>query len=290
MWHWPWLFLILLAWSAARAEVRVVIFASDYQQAADTRLRLPNTLVDAQAVAKLFHRLAVADVRLVPNPTASIWQQQISDLIARLHPDDIAVLYYAGHAVQADGQNYFLSADGTSLVAAEQVLSGVMAHARGALFFIDACRDNPFRANAARALQELEVRDLPQGDNRGWSRSGTGKTPVPELGRTLPVTALSAGNDGLSQMGNVRGANAIVVFSTEPGNVAVDGVAGRGSPFANAVVSQLQMRQSLDTALRNITVDVNRATHGKQSPWRQGDLGFPLFLAGEARYDVPPAF
>jgi uncharacterized caspase-like protein len=228
-------------------------------------------------------------VRLVPNPTASIWQQEINDLIARLHPDDVAVLYYAGHAVQTDGQNYFLTADGTSLVAAQQVLSGVMARARATVFFIDACRDNPFRTGPLQVPQDLEVHDLSKGNERGWTRSESNKTFVPEI-NSVSVSSLGKASSGLSQMGELRGTNAIVFFSTEPGNVALDGAAGRGSPFANAVAAEMQKRQSLDIALRRITAEVRDKTGRKQSPWRQGDLGFQLFLAGEERYEVAPTF
>jgi hypothetical protein len=88
-------------------------------------------------------------------------------------------------------------------------------------------------------------------------------------------------------MSNLRGKNTIVVFSTDPGNVAVDGSPGKGSPFANAVVRELGRRQSLDAAIRRITAEVDRETDRRQSPWRQGDLSFPLFLGGQPRFPVP---
>jgi hypothetical protein len=69
--------------------------------------------------------------------------------------------------------------------------------------------------------------------------------------------------------------------------VALDGDPGRGSPFANALVRELARRQTLDAAIRRITQEVSDRTDGRQSPWRQGDLGFPLFLAGQPRFPVP---
>jgi len=63
-------------------------------------------------------------------------------------------------------------------------------------------------------------------------------------------------------MGNLRGKNIIVLFSTDPGNVALDGEPGLGSPFANAVVSEFGKRQSLDAAVRQIGVFMsNRFCH-----------------------------
>jgi uncharacterized caspase-like protein len=104
---------------------------------------------------------------------------------------------------------------------------------------------------------------------------------------TVSLDQLARVQGGLSQMSNLRGKNTIVVFSTDPGNVALDGAPGKGSPFANAVVRELGRRQSLDAAIRRITEDVARQTTGKQSPWRQGDLTFPLFLGGQPRFPVP---
>jgi uncharacterized caspase-like protein len=91
----------------------------------------------------------------------------------------------------------------------------------------------------------------------------------------------------MAQLGDLRGLSAIVLFSTEPGNVALDGDAGAGSPFAKYAAKELARRQSLDSAFRRIAVAVNKATGGQQSPWRQGDLPFDVFLAGMADFPVP---
>ena len=78
-----------------------------------------------------------------------------------------------------------------------------------------------------------------------------------------------------------------MLFSTEPGNVALDGDAGVGSPFAKFAAKEISRRQSLDSAFRRIAVAVNKATGGQQSPWRQGDLPFDVYIAGMADFPVP---
>lgn len=257
-----------LACPLARSETRVLVWASDYSKANDANLVLPNTLVDARAVTEMFRKLKVQDVSYVENPTAEQWNGAIEGLVTRLGADDVAVLYYAGHAVQVNGQNFFLAGDGTTLIASEQVLAPIMARAKGTVFLIDACRDNPFKATAAATAVKIAP---------GGSRAV----------ETVSLDQLSRVQGGLSQMSNLRGKNTIVVFSTDPGNVALDGPPGRGSPFANAVVRELGKRQSLDNAIRRITEDVDKASSGKQAPWRQGDLSFPLFLGGQPRFPVP---
>jgi uncharacterized caspase-like protein len=255
----------------AAAEVRVLVWASDYQNAGNHELELPNTLLDARSVAALFGRLGLQDVQLIENPTAEVWERETQRLAGRLTANDIAVLYYAGHAVQVEGENFFLASDGSTLISSEQVLAPVMARARGTVFLIDACRDNPFRNQAAQK-KELKV---------------VGGTTRSRALQTVSLTQLGQAAGGLSQMSNLRGKNTIVLFSTDPGNVALDGDAGKGSPFANAVVREIGRRQSLDAAIRRITDDVDKTTRSRQSPWRQGDLSFPLFLAGQPRFPVP---
>ena len=255
----------------ARAELRVLVWASDYRGAGNHDLELPNTLVDAHGVTDMFHKLGVKDLRLIENPLAETWESETASLAQRLGPDDVAVLYYAGHAVQVQGENFFLASDGTTLISSEQVLAPVMAKARGTVFLIDACRDNPFRNQAAQK-KELKI------------SAGTAKSRAME---TLSLSQLARNAGGLSQMSNIRGKNTIVVFSTDPGNVALDGDAGKGSPFANAMIREFAKRQSLDSAIRQISAAVDRSTNSRQSPWRQGDLNFPLFLAGQPRFPVP---
>ena len=269
--------------TAAYAEVRALIWASDYSQTRNSDLELKNTLVDARAVSDMLQKLGLRDVRTIENASAETWDLEIQGLADRLGADDVALLYYAGHAVQVGGRNYFLAADGSTLISSEEVLSTIMGKGRGAVFLIDACRDNPFR-NQAPENKQLKIGAI--GTNTAGT-SGAGATPKSRAMETLSLEELAKAQAGLSQMGNLRGKNTIVLFSTDPGNVALDGEPGGGSPFANAVVNELGKRQSLDSAIRKITADVDKRTQSKQSPWRQGDLSFPLFLAGQPRFPVP---
>ena len=265
------LLVAALASQGAAAAVVALVVGADYQGAEESRLALVNTLVDTDAVSEMLRRIGAADVQVVENPSGDEWQAAVARFVQTLQPEDIAVLYYAGHAVQVNGENYFLAADGEALISAEEILSVVMQNARGTIFAIDACRNNPFR-NVTAFERIVQVRDVAAADVRAY--------------QTFNMSDL-ASVSGLSQINNVRGRNAVVLFSTEPGNVAVAGEPGKGSPFANAFVRELGRRQSFDAAMRRITNEVSQATDGTQSPWRQGDLGFPLYLAGQPRFPVP---
>ncbi|MBX3561321.1 MAG: caspase family protein [Sphingomonas sp.] len=254
----------------ASAEVRALVLAISYDGAENTELRLANTLVDGRAIARSLRQAGLTDVRLVEEPDERRWEQELAGFIARLAPADIALVYYAGHAIQVSGRNYFLTADGTALIDVEQVMPRLTERARGTVMIIDACRNNPFQRNAP--SQTVRI-DRPESDTRDIA--------------TVSIPELQASHRGLSQLGNLRGLSAVVLFSTEPGNVAEDGTPGAGSPFANVAATELRRRQSLDTAFRRIAVAVNRSTQGRQSPWRQGDLPFDVYVAGMQSFPVP---
>jgi hypothetical protein len=68
------------------------------------------------------------------------------------------------------------------------------------------------------------------------------------------------------------GVGALVSFSTQPGNVALDG-AGRNSPFSGALVRQLAAsNEDLTAILIAVRVDVMRQTDRKQVPWENSAL------------------
>jgi len=65
---------------------------------------------------------------------------------------------------------------------------------------------------------------------------------------TIPTGDLGTSGAGLAQLGALRGMSAVVLFSTEPGNVALNGKPGEGSPSARIAATELARRQSLNAA------------------------------------------
>lgn len=267
---WQLLFGLLLALGAnpASAAVRALVLSADYVTATDPGMRLSNPIVDGREITRSLRKAGVEDVRLAEEAVAERWQSEFQAFANRLGPDDIALVYYAGHGFQIGGRNYLVTADGDTLIALDEVMKKLTARAKGTIMIVDACRENPLAA----ANSPLEVRSVDAA-----SRSI----------QTIRMTDIERKSKGLAQLGDLRGLSAIVLFSTEPGNVALDGEAGRGSPFAKFAAKELSRRQSLDSAFRRIAVAVNKATGGQQSPWRQGDLPFDVFLAGMAEFPVP---
>ena len=259
--------LLVIGANPAAAEVRALILSADYVGAMDPGMRLSNPVVDGRAMAQALRKAGVRDLKLAEEAAADRWQSEFQAFTNRLSPDDIALVYYAGHGFQIGGRNYLVTADGNTLIALDEVMKQLTARAKGTIMIIDACRENPLQA----VPESLAVRSI------GASRSI----------ETVRMSEIEWKSKGLAQLGDLRGLSAIVLFSTEPGNVALDGDEGRGSPFAKQAARELARRQSLDSAFRRIAVAVNKATGGQQSPWRQGDLPFDVYLAGMADFPVP---
>jgi uncharacterized caspase-like protein len=108
--------------------------------------------------------------------------------------------------------------------------------ARTSILFFDACRDNPLARTLARSM---------------GSQS-------PDVGQGLAAIESGAGT--------------LISFSTQPGNVALDGK-GRNSPFSGALIRQLSTsHEDLNWILIAVRNDVMRQTDHRQVPWEHSAL------------------
>lgn len=256
----------------SQAETRALVMASNYDLI-DTNadLYLANPIADADIVAEALQRSGIDSLTMFKEPVAEKWAEAFESFVASLEPDDIALLYYAGHGFQVSGTNYFLSSDGVTLIPLDPMIQKLTEKAKGTIIIVDACRNNPLEKSSGNGA--MKIRSI-AGDARAIE--------------TLNITELKKSGSGLAQIANLRGLSAIVLFSTEPGNVAEDGEEpGKGSLFARAFSREVKRRQSLDEVFRKTAVRVHGKSEGRQSPWRQGDLPFNVFLAGMRSLPIP---
>ena len=167
---------------------------------------------------------------------------------------DVALFFYAGHGLQVASKNYLVPTDARleregdlafEALDLDLVLGQLASGPRANLIFLDACRNNPL----ARGLS----------DKMGL--------------RSAAVGAGLASVEG--------GIGTLIVYATQPNNVALDGD-GRNSPFTAALLTHLPAPGvDIGVMLRRVRADVIRTTNRQQVPWDHSSLIGDVVLARE---------
>jgi uncharacterized caspase-like protein len=224
--------------SHALAENRMALVIGNSNYATVTAL--PNPANDAQTMAKF---LSSAGFRVLQAPDLSQndMRRTISNfasMVAEKGPDTVALVFYAGHGLQVDGENYLVPVDASiqregdvplqavRLADLMNALAAIPSKAR--IVILDACRNNPFSEINKTAGRGLAIVDAPNGS--------------------------------------------LVSYSTAPGTEAQDGE-GANSPFTSAFV-KIGQEPSLpiEQALKRVRLAVNDATNRQQTPWESSSL------------------
>jgi hypothetical protein len=220
---------------AAEPRVALVIGNGAYRSVPE----LDNSRNDADDISEQLKRVgfAVIDGRDLDR---SAMYAALGRFAQRVRGTDAGLVYYSGHGMQINGQNYLVPVDlklagGSSftpfdLVKLDDVVEALNYTAGVKLLVLDACRDNPFANSVA--------------DNKG-SR-GIGATR------------------GLAKIERSQGM--LIAYSTQSNSVAADGI-GRNSPFTAALVREIQVPGlEVATVFRRVAINVNRETQGAQTP------------------------
>lgn len=254
---------VMLALTAFAAEaatrVALVIGMSKYQNIPT----LANTVNDATAIAEKLEGLGFEVDKAIDQPLADL-AQTISNFSFKSETSDIAVVYYAGHGVELNGQNFLIPVDvkiskpsdvGAQAVTLKQLLAAVENARKLRVVILDSCRNNPFA---------------------DWPVQEVAKAGSEEFDST---TTRSLRKQGLAEPSVDKGT--LVVYAAKDGEVALDGEGGH-SPFARALIEQLPARNvEIGMMFRQVRDEVLRDTKNKQEPHFYGSLsGVPFFLAG----------
>lgn len=228
-----------------RNRLAIVIGNSSYQSA---RLeRLPNAVVDATRLSESLKRLNF-DVLTGTDLSAEGFAKLFQEADAKLAGASAVLIFYAGHGVQVQGENYLLPVntpdpeDLDKLTARATRLNDVIARFarrdRQTFVFLDACRNNPLGAGAGNGLAQIEV-----------------------------------------------GENTFVAFATQPGNVTVDGN-GENSPFTTALLKNLEIPGlSISDMMIRVRNETESLTVGRQVPWDQSNLREQFYFTEQQELD-----
>ena len=230
--------------SPASAEKRMALVIGN---GAYKKAPLANAATDAELIAQRlqelkFEVLARYDLSLRDMKRAV---HEFADAIKAAGKDTVAFIYYAGHGVQVQGENYLVPVDENiksegdvdiDSVSVSSMMS-MLNHAETSVNIVvfDACRDNPF----------------------GYSRSG---------------------QRGLARVDAPHGS--LVAFSTSPGASAEDGKDGH-SPYSAALAQTIgEPGMRIEEVFKKVRIAVRDATGGKQTPWETTSLTGEFYAAG----------
>jgi uncharacterized caspase-like protein len=254
-------FLAVLGNAPCRADesrVALVIGNGAYQKVP----ALPNPPRDAVDVADALQKLGFNVTRLIDGDLAQM-NQALIEFAAAAARANTAIVFYAGHGIEAGGQNWLIPVDAeiaSDTDASKRAISlhqvqGLVEKTNGlGLVILDACRDNPFAMKVA--------------------------AQTPEATSGAPQTTSRSISHGLAPT-NPTG-NVLIAFSAKDGTTAEDGT-GRNSPFTTALLHHLGDSGLEVTFLFRIVRDeVMKATNNAQQPFVYGSL------SKEAIYLKPP--
>ena len=243
---------ILLGGVPALAENRLALVIG--QSAYKAVPALPNPANDAKAMTRMLTDAGFA-VTLVSDLSQDEMRARISDFagqVSQKGADTVALVFYAGHGLQIDGENYLVPVDVDPKREADIPLQAVRLNdilntlasvpSRMRILLLDACRNNPF----------------------------------PELGKST--------GHGLAIVDARIGApGTFVSFSTSPGAEAEDG-SGANSPYTTALLATAKEPGiAIEDTFKRVRLAVNKATDGRQTPWDSSSLTEDFrFIAGPA--------
>lgn len=167
---------------------------------------------------------------------------------------DTALLFYAGHGFQYDGENYLAPVDINFLgkydiafdcIGLKDILNSMSASGcNNKIIILDSCRNSPYLS---------KIRGI----------------------RVTP-SALNAP------------INSFIAFATSPGKTASDG-RGEHSEFTASLLKNINIEKDIEVVFRHVRADVYNKSNGQQLPWHTSSLVSSLSLASnlpEAKSDL----
>jgi uncharacterized caspase-like protein len=233
--------LAIIACNPALAENRVALVIGN--SAYRTVPPLPNAENDAKSMSDLLGA-AGFEVMNTQDLSQDELRKTIGEFAGKLAakgPDTVALVFYAGHGIQVDGENFLVPVDVDPKREADIPLQAVRLNDllntlnsvpnKMRILMFDACRNNPFPAISQTTGKGLAMVDTKSG---------------------APGTFIS--------------------YSTSPGAEAEDGT-GANSPYTAALLRVArEPGLPIEEAFKRVRVSVNDATQGRQVPWESSSL------------------
>ena len=233
--------MVTLAASQALAERRVALVVGNSQYK-NPSLFLSNPKNDAEDVSEVLRSLGFEVIHKTDSSKRDL-ELAMAQFARQSTNADVALFFYAGHALQYQGRNYLMPTDSTledevslryQMIGIDDVKAALDRASGVKIMILDACRNNP--------IVDVFKRKM----------VGAGASRSVENMR------------GLARIDKTEGT--VVAYATAADDVAADGT-GRNSPYTKALLKRLQEPGlEIEIMFRRIAADVNAQTNGRQRP------------------------
>ncbi len=228
-------FLISFTSYSQEKRLALVIGNSTYEHGGELR----NPVNDAVAMNKALSQFGF-EVMEFFNLSQKEMKRAIDEFGMKLKSYDVGLFFYAGHGIQANGNNYLIPIEANlsieqdveyDCVRADRILAKMDASGANVnLVILDACRNNPFE--------------------RSWTRSTGGK--------------------GLAFMNAPSGT--LIAYATAPGSTASDGT-GRNGLYTESILESMQISGiTILQMFQNVRLLVSQRSNNQQTPWESTSL------------------
>ena len=252
--HWSLLLVVLAALqtslvTAAPARIALVIGNADYLNG-----RLKNPVNDAVLMTRTLESKGF-QVTTIKNATKRQMKNGIRTFIRSLNEQSVGLFYFAGHGIEFNGNNYLIPVD-ADIVGEEDVEYESI--------------------NAGRLLGGLEL-----------SNNGLNLVILDACRNNPYARSFRSSTQGLSRMQPTSGS--LIMYATEPGDVAADG-AGNNGVFTTHLVNAINQKgKKIEEVFKITAINVNRATGKKQTPYIEGVVLGDFYFSGAANAESTPA-
>lgn len=242
--------------ASAERRVAFVIGNGDYRYASE----LPNPKNDANDVSAALKRTGF-EVILGLDLDENAMRESAIRFARAARDADVAMFYYAGHAIQFNGVNYLIPVDSRlrdetdlrRMLRVDEIVADLQKAKNLRILILDACRDNPLAETLKRSI-----------------------------GRTRAASV----RQGLAKIASPEGM--IVAYATQAGLTAEDGF-GRNSPYTMAFLKHIESKTEIGTVFRRVSADVYAATKKKQLPELSLSLIGEFYLQGKPEGGIAAA-
>lgn len=252
--------LVIFGALPALAETRVALVIGNAAYANATPLANPRN--DARALADKLATMGF-QVSLHEDLDGQSFRIALGEFTEAALNADIAMVFFAGHAIEMAGQNYLIPVDAKmrseataqfETVGLEQVMESVRGARKLGMVLLDACRNNPFATSMTR-------KDAKRAVSRGLS--------------AVPVD----GERGI-----------LISFAAEAGRTADDGE-GQHSPYTEALLDTIDRPgMEVNRLFRAVRAKVREKSGGTQVPIEYAQLpDEEIFLVPAAAIAAAPA-